>query len=74
MTEQQIYNAVWRSMYLRMTVGDFDPAEMVPYQSIGPDHLNTPQNQVFSHITDSIAIDKGMCLLIPSYLASGRPF
>ena len=27
-------------------LGDFDPADMVPYQQIGPDHLNTPENQV----------------------------
>ena len=48
MSEETIQRAVWRSMYLRMKTGDFDPVEMVPYQTIGPDHLNTPINQVRS--------------------------
>ena len=43
---EQIEAAVWRSMFMRMKLGDFDPSEMVSYQSIGPDHLNTPENQV----------------------------
>ena len=43
--EQNIKDAVWRSFYLRMRVGDFDPPSKVMYQSIGKDHLDTPQNQ-----------------------------
>ena len=43
---ETIRNAVWRSMFLRMKLGDFDPPELVSYQNIGPDHLNTPENIV----------------------------
>ena len=43
--EQNIKDAVWRSFYLRMRLGDFDPPSKVTYQSIGSDHLDTAQNQ-----------------------------
>ena len=43
--EQTITDAVVRSFYLRMMVGDFDPPSMVPYQLINKSHLDTPQNQ-----------------------------
>eukprot|EP00118_Oscarella_pearsei_P025144 m.307605 g.307605 ORF g.307605 m.307605 type:complete len:786 (+) comp42516_c0_seq1:80-2437(+) len=40
-----IQESVWRSFYWRIRLGDFDPPSMVPYQSIGGDHLNTEENQ-----------------------------
>ena len=43
--EQTITDAVVRSFYLRMMVGDFDPPSVVPYQLIDKTHLDTPQNQ-----------------------------
>ena len=43
--EQNIKDAVWRSFYLRMILGDFDPPSQVMYQSIGKDHLDTSENQ-----------------------------
>ena len=36
-----IRDAVWRSFYLRIRVGDFDPVSMVPYQTINASQLNT---------------------------------
>ena len=44
-SEQDIKDAVWRSFYLRMRLGDFDSPSKVMYQSIGSDHLNTLKNQ-----------------------------
>ena len=44
-TLDSIKEAVTRSFYLRMCVGDFDPPSMVPYQFIDKSHLNTPMNQ-----------------------------
>ncbi|KAK8810481.1 hypothetical protein WA158_007056 [Blastocystis sp. Blastoise] len=41
--EQQIRDAVKRSMRLRMLVGDFDPKDKVEYQNWGYEHLNTPE-------------------------------
>lgn len=38
-------DAVWRSFYLRILVGDFDPYESVAYQQIDASHLDTPANQ-----------------------------
>ena len=43
--EKTIREAVWRSFYLRMRIGDFDPPSKVSYQSIGQDHLDTADNQ-----------------------------
>ena len=43
--EQTITDAVVRSFYLRMMLGDFDPPSMVPYQLIDKSHLDTKQNQ-----------------------------
>ena len=43
--EQTIKNAVWRSFYLRMRLGDFDPPSKVMYQSIGRNYLDTRNNQ-----------------------------
>ena len=40
--------AVWRSFYLRIRVGDFDPVSMVPYQLINASQLNTPQSQALN--------------------------
>ena len=45
---QSIRDAVVRSFYLRMRLGDFDPPSMVPYQNIDKSHLNTPQNQALN--------------------------
>ena len=43
--EKTIREAVWRSFYLRMRLGDFDPPSEVAYQSISHDHLDTADNQ-----------------------------
>ena len=40
--------AVWRSFYLRIRVGDFDPVSMVPYQLINASQLNTPESQALN--------------------------
>ncbi len=42
---ESIKEAVTRSFYLRMRIGDFDPPSMVSYQSIDKTHLDTPMNQ-----------------------------
>ena len=42
---ETIQRAVWRSFYLRIRVGDFDPVSMVPYQLINASQLNTPNSQ-----------------------------
>ena len=39
-----IQEAVWRSFYLRIQVGDFDPYESVSYQHIDASHLDTKEN------------------------------
>ena len=46
--EQTITDAVVRSFYLRMMLGDFDPPSMVPYQLIDKSHLDTPQTQALN--------------------------
>ena len=46
--EQTITDAVVRSFYLRMMLGDFDPPSMVPYQLIDKSHLDTKQNQALN--------------------------
>ena len=43
-----IRDAVWRSFYLRIRVGDFDPVSMVPYQMINASQLNTPESQALN--------------------------
>jgi beta-glucosidase len=43
-----IRQAVWRSFYLRIRVGDFDPVSLVPYQSINSSQLNTPESQALN--------------------------
>ena len=43
-----IRRAVWRSFYLRIRVGDFDPVSMVPYQLINASQLNTPESQALN--------------------------
>ena len=43
-----ILDAVWRSFYLRIRVGDFDPVSMVPYQMINASQLNTPESQALN--------------------------
>jgi len=45
---ETIKEAVWRSFYLRMRLGDFDPPSKVSYQLIGEDHLDTPDNQALN--------------------------
>ena len=42
---ETIQRAVWRSFYLRIRVGDFDPVSRVPYQLINASQLNTPNSQ-----------------------------
>ena len=46
--EQEITDAVVRSFYLRMMLGDFDPPSMVPYQLIDKSHLDTKENQALN--------------------------
>ena len=46
--EQEITDAVVRSFYLRMMLGDFDPPSMVPYQFINKNHLDTKENQALN--------------------------
>ena len=46
--EKNIKDAVWRSFYLRMRLGDFDPPSKVMYQSIGKGHLDTYNNQAIN--------------------------
>ena len=46
--EQTITDAVVRSFYLRMMLGDFDPPSMVPYQLIDKSHLDTTQTQALN--------------------------
>ena len=43
-TLDTIKASVWRSFYLRIRLGDFDPPSMVPYQQIGASHINTLDN------------------------------
>ena len=43
-----IKRAVWRSFYLRIKVGDFDPVSKVPYQLINASQLNTPESQALN--------------------------
>ena len=45
---ETIREAVWRSFYLRIRVGDFDPVSMVPYQLINASQLNTPESQALN--------------------------
>ena len=47
-TIDAIREAVWRSFYLRIRVGDFDPVSMVPYQLINASQLNTPESQALN--------------------------
>ena len=47
-TLDTIKNAVWRSFYLRIRVGDFDPIGYVPYQWINASQLNTPESQALN--------------------------
>lgn len=44
-SEEAARSAAWRSFYLRIRLGDFDPPSLVHYQSIDSTHLNTPANQ-----------------------------
>ena len=54
-----IKDAVWRSFYLRIRVGDFDPVSMVPYQMINASQLNTSE----SHALNYRAAQESMVLL-----------
>ena len=47
-TLDTIKDAVWRSFYLRMRVGDFDPVSMVPYQLINASQLDTPGSRALN--------------------------
>ena len=48
---ETIARAVWRSFYLRIRLGDFDPIDMVPYQKIDKSHLDTADNQAQNILT-----------------------
>ena len=54
-----IKDAVWRSYYLRIRLGDFDPVSMVPYQKIDASQLNTPA----SAQTNLVAAQESIVLL-----------
>jgi beta-glucosidase len=45
---ETIRRAVWRSFYLRIRVGDFDPVSLVPYQLINGSQINTPDSQALN--------------------------
>ena len=47
-TLDTIKDAVWRSFYLRIRVGDFDPISMVPYQTINASQLNTAESMAIN--------------------------
>ena len=64
---ESIRAAVWRSFYLRIRLGDFDPMSMVPYQAINASHLNTPENQALNlqAARESIVLIKNLFNTLP---------
>ena len=70
--EQTLRNAVWRSFYLRIRLGDFDPPELVPYQYIDSKHLNTPVHQTLNlqAARESIVLLKNLGNLLPLHVDS----
>ena len=67
-----IENAVWRSFFLRIKLGDFDPASMVPYQNYGADKLNTLENHNLNLLTaqESIVLLKNVDSTLPLHAGS----
>lgn len=65
--EQTIRNSVWRSFYLRIQLGDFDPPELVPYQYIDASHLNRPAHQTLNlqAARESLVLLKNVGNLLP---------
>ncbi len=65
--EQTITDAVVRSFYLRMMLGDFDPPSMVPYQLIDKSHLDTQQTQALNLLAarESIVLLKNVKNSLP---------
>ncbi|XP_065179403.1 uncharacterized protein LOC135809887 [Sycon ciliatum] len=62
-----IEDSVWRNMYWRMRLGDFDPESMVPYQQIDKTHLNTNASQKLNikAARESIVLLKNDAKLLP---------
>ena len=67
-----INDAVVRSIYLRMRVGDFDPPSMVPYQKIDQSHLDTTDNQALNlqAARESMVLLKNLKGTLPLQLSS----
>ena len=66
-TNETIARAVWRSFYLRIRLGDFDPMDMVPYQKIDKSHLDTADNQNMNVMAaqKSIVLLKNLNSILP---------
>lgn len=62
-----VKDAVWRSFYLRIRLGDFDSYESVPYQHIDTTHLNTVYNQQINlqSVRESIVLLKNTKNTLP---------
>lgn len=67
LVEQTVRDSVWRSFYLRIRLGDFDPPELVPYQYIDSRYLNTPVHQTINlqAALESIVLLKNLGGLLP---------
>ena len=70
--EQTIRNSVWRSFYLRIRLGDFDPPELVPYQYIDATYLNKPAHQTMNlrAARESIVLLRNQGNLLPLHTDS----
>ena len=70
--ESTIKNSVWRSFYLRIRVGDFDPPDMVPYQYIDASSLNSPAHQTLNlqAARESVVLLKNLGSLLPLHVNS----
>ena len=70
--EQTIRNSVWRSFYLRIRLGDFDPPELVPYQYMDASHLNKPAHQTINlqAARESIVLIRNQGDLLPLHTDS----
>ena len=63
----KIERAVWRSLHLRIKLGDFDPYNTVYYQQINDSHLNTIHNQALNlkAAQESIVLQKNYDSVLP---------
>ena len=62
-----IKDGVWRSFYLRIRVGDFDPYDSVKYQQYDSSYLDTPANQEINlqSVRESIVLLKNVKNALP---------